>query len=143
MTDDADDSNLPERLDAPEVVDADLGGLGAGLGDALGGLDLGSLVDMAQSMQAQMAQAEARIAESVVEGQSGGGAVKISVNGNYEFERVEIDPASIDPDDPSMLEDLILAALHDATSRIDQLRADASPLGGLDLGGLGAMFGSG
>ncbi len=128
-----DDANLPEHLGMPEVNPA--------MGDALGGLDIGSLLGAAQSMQAQMLEAQQRVAETIVEGQAGGGAVKISVSGAFEFERVTIDPAAIDADDPTMLEDLILAALHDATTRVATLNAEASPLSGLDLGGLGAMFG--
>ena len=145
-------TNLPEHVPTSEVVhDAGLEASGfevagvdaGGLGDALGGLDLGSLLGAAQNMQAQMLEAQERIAATLVEGQSGGGAVRVTVSGGYEFDSVSIDPASIDPDDITLLEDLVLAALRDAATKVVELHAEASPLGGLDLGGLGAMFGAG
>lgn len=110
---------------------------------ALGGLDLGALLGMAQNLQSQMAESQDRLATTVVEGQSGGGAVTIAVTGASEFQRVTIRPDAVDPDDVSMLEDLVLAALRDATAKVAALGAEADPLGGLagGLGGLGGLFG--
>ena len=69
-----------------------------------------------------------------------GGAVRIAVTGGLEFRSVHIDPEAVDPDDVEMLEDLVLAALHDATAKVHELQAEASTaLGGLDLGGLGPV----
>jgi DNA-binding YbaB/EbfC family protein len=113
------------------------------LGGLLGGLDLGNLLGAAQEMQQQMAEAQERIAETVVEGQAGGGVVKVSATGAFQFTSVHISTAAVDPDDPTMLEDLVLAALHDLASGIEELHSSASPLGGMDLGGmdLGAIGG--
>ena len=95
--------------------------------------DFGSLLGQAQAMMAASAEA----ADEVVEGQSGGGVVKVRVNGRFEVSAVEIDPATVDPTDVPMLEDLVLAALHDATAQIGARQQEA--LGG--LGGLGGLLG--
>ncbi len=109
-----------------------------GLGDILGGggLDLGSLMEQASQMQQQMAQAQAEAAGTVLEGIAGGGMVRVTVTGAGEFRAIAIDPKAVDPDDVEMLEDLVLAALHDATARIQELQAGA-------MGGLGDLLGGG
>ena len=84
------------------------------------GFDLGGLLEQAQAMRQQ-----------VVEGQSGGGAVKVRVNGAMEFQSVTIDPAAVDPDDVPMLEDLVLAAIHDAVGQVQA--ATQAALGGFGL----------
>ena len=95
--------------------------------------DFGSLLGQAQALMAASAQA----AEEIIEGQSGGGAVRVRVNGRFEFSAIEILPAAVDPTDVAMLEDLVLAALNDATSQIAARQQQA--LGG--LGGLGGLLG--
>jgi DNA-binding YbaB/EbfC family protein len=100
--------------------------------------DLNSLLKQAQQMQEQMAEAQATAAEQVVEGQAGGGVVKVAVTGGLEFRSVTIDPAAVDPDDVEMLQDLVLAAVHDAVGKANQLSQQA--MGGLDLGDLGRLM---
>jgi DNA-binding protein YbaB len=56
-----------------------------------------------------------------------------------EFRSVTISPDAVDPDDVEMLEDLVLAAIHDATAKVQELQQGA--LGGLDMGGLGGLLG--
>jgi DNA-binding YbaB/EbfC family protein len=97
--------------------------------------DLGGLLEQAQAMQQQLLEAQARAAEEVVEGESGGGAVKIRVTGGMEFESVKIDPKAVDPAEVELLEDLVLAAIHDAVARAREVNDEV--LGGLGLGGLG------
>jgi DNA-binding YbaB/EbfC family protein len=103
--------------------------------------DMGSLLGMAMEMQQQMLAAQAEAAEAVVEGQAGGGVVRIEVTGGLEFRAVHIDPTAVDPDDVEMLQDLVLAALHDAVARVNDLTQAANPLAGMDLADLdlGAM----
>jgi len=101
--------------------------------------DLGKLLQQAQEMQEQLAAVQAQAAEEEVEGQAGGGAVKVRVTGGMEFRSVRIAPEAVDPDDVEMLEDLVLAALHDAVARAQELQQGA--LGSLDLGGLGGLLG--
>jgi DNA-binding YbaB/EbfC family protein len=100
---------------------------------------MGDLLKQAQKMQEQLMEAQAAAAEQVVEGQSGGGVVKVTVTGSMEFQSVSIDPDAVDPDDVAMLEDLVLAAIHDAVAKANQLTQQA--MGGLDLGGLGGLLG--
>ncbi len=101
--------------------------------------DLGALLERAQAVQQQLVQAQAEAAEQVVEGQSGGGVVKVRVTGAMKLESVAIDPEVVDPEDVGMLEDLVLAATNDALSRAQEL--NQSVLGGLDLGGAGGLPG--
>jgi nucleoid-associated protein EbfC len=101
------------------------------------GLDLGALLGQAQAMQQQILDAQAEVAAQVVEGQSGGGAVKIQVTGGWEFQSVKIDPAV--GADHEMIADLVLAALFDAATRVAELHEES--VGGVDLGGLGGILG--
>ncbi len=89
------------------------------------GFDLGSLLDSATQMQQQMMAAQQAAAEEVVDGVAGGGAVTVRVNGAFEFQSVEIDPAVVDPDDVEMLQDLVLAATRDALD-VSRNSADSS-----------------
>ena len=101
--------------------------------------DMNSLLKQAQKMQQQLMEAQQQAAEQIVEGVAGGGVVKVTVTGGMEFRSVSIDPAAVDPDDVEMLEDLVLAAIHDAMSKVQDLSQQA--MGGLDLGGLGGLLG--
>lgn len=102
--------------------------------------DVNALLEAAQSMQAQLYEAQAAAAETEVVGQAGGGVVKVAVTGGMDFRSVTIDPKAVDPDDVTMLEDLVLAALHDAVSKANEVNQNA--LGGLaGLGGLGGLGG--
>lgn len=103
--------------------------------------DLGALMAQAQEMAERLREGQEAAADTTVEGQSGGGAVKIQMTGAGEFTSVDINPSAVDPDDVEMLEDLILAALNDAVEKAAELAPDISDmtgggLGGLDLGGL-------
>lgn len=102
--------------------------------------DMSALLKQAQQMQEQLLAARAEAETQEVEGQSGGGVVKVRVTGGMEFRSVTIDPAAVDPDDVGMLEDLVLAAIHDAVAKAGEISEQA--MGGLDLGGLGSgLFG--
>jgi DNA-binding YbaB/EbfC family protein len=98
--------------------------------------DLGSLLGQAQAMMANAAAA----ADEVVEGTAGGGLVRVRVNGRFEFQSVRIAAEAVDPAEVELLEDLVLAALRDASSQLGARQQQA--LGGLDLGGLGGLLGS-
>lgn len=106
----------------------------------LGGIDFGSLLEQAQQVQQNLMAAQAQAAEQQVTGAAGGGAVKVTVTGGMEFMSVQIAPSAVDPDDVEMLQDLVLAALHDASAQVALLNQNA--MGGLgDLGGLGGLLG--
>lgn len=94
-------------------------------------------MEQAAGLQAQFAAAQEQAQASVVEGAAGGGVVRISVTGGFEFQSVQIDPAAVDPSDVDMLQDLVLAALNDAVSQVNELQQGS--LGGI---GLDDLFGS-
>lgn len=84
---------------------------------------IGGLMKQAQKMQEDMKKAQAELATLEVEGQSGGGMVKVVMNGRHEIRRVNIDD-SLMSDDKDMLEDLIAAAVNDAVRKVEQTSSD-------------------
>ena len=104
------------------------------------GFDLNALLGQAMEMQQKLAAAQEAAAQTTFTGSSGGGAVQVDVTGTGEFLAVRIDGSVVDPTDVSMLEDLLLAALHDASARVADAGADA--MGGI-TGGLGNLTGGG
>jgi nucleoid-associated protein EbfC len=109
--------------------------------------DMSDLLKQAQKMQQQLVDAQAAAAEAEVEGQAGGGAVKVRVTGGMEFRSVKIDPSALpggdpDPDDVEMLEDLVLAAIHDAVAKAQAISQEAmGAMGDLGLGDIGKLLG--
>jgi hypothetical protein len=79
---------------------------------------IGNLMKQAQQMQENLKKAQEKIAEMEVEGQSGAGMVKVTMNGKHDVRRVNIDP-SLMSDDKEMLEDLIAAAVNDAVRKVE------------------------
>jgi len=79
---------------------------------------LGNMMKQAQKMQADMQKAQEEIANMEVEGQSGGGMVKVLMNGRHEVRRVELDDSLME-DDKDMIEDLLAAAVNDAVRKIE------------------------
>ena len=96
-----------------------------------------------QQMQADMASAQAALADEHVEGSAGGGKVVAVVSGTGELRRVSIAPDVVDPDDVEMLEDLVVAAVSEAWRGAQELqsRQMGSVTSGLDLGALGGLLG--
>jgi DNA-binding YbaB/EbfC family protein len=104
--------------------------------------DMNALLQQAMDMQSQLAQAQEQAAQQIVEGSAGAGLVTVSMTGAGEVTKIRIDPGVVDPSDVSMLEDLVLAALHDAAHKATALQQQAmgslgnNILGGGGLGGL-------
>lgn len=98
------------------------------------GFDMSKLLQQAQEMQTQMQRAQEELATEVVEASAGGGMVTVKASGAGEIKEIRIDPKAIDPDDPDLLEDLVLAAVNEALRAAQALAQ--SRLGGA-LGGLG------
>jgi DNA-binding YbaB/EbfC family protein len=80
---------------------------------------LGNILKQAQKMQEDLQKAQEKLAQEEVTGESGGGMVKVTMNGRYEVARVEIDPALMG-DDKEMLEDLVAAAVNAATRKVGE-----------------------
>ena len=95
------------------------------------------LMKQAQKMQQQLVEAQQALAETTVTGTAGGGLVTATVTGASEIISVKIDPKAVDPDDVESLEDLVVAAIRDATSNAQDLQSEKmGPLTG-GMGGLG------
>jgi nucleoid-associated protein EbfC len=111
---------------------------GGGKSAGLPGLGGGGANPLAQA-QEMLAKAQQELAETEVEGTAGGGAVKVRMTGDQKISGIEIAPDVVDPDDVEMLQDLILAAIGDASERASALQAESfgSITGGLNLPGLG------
>ena len=81
-----------------------------------------ALLQQAQKMQQDLAEAQQELAESTVEGSAGGGLVKATVTGAGELTALAIDPEVIDPDDTETLADLVVAAVHNANEAAQKLQ---------------------
>lgn len=101
-------------------------------------LDLNKLMQQAQQMQQQMAKAQEELASEIVEASAGGGMVTVKATGAGELVELKIDPKAIDPDDPELLEDMVLAAVNEALRSAQSLAQSklGSMAGGLGLPGL-------
>jgi nucleoid-associated protein EbfC len=100
-------------------------------------MDMNKLLQQVGEMQQQMQQAQEELAKETVDASAGGGMVTVTANGAGEIQRVKIDPKAIDPDDPDMLEDMVLAAVNEAIRSAQSLAE--SKLGGLAGGALGGL----
>ncbi len=97
--------------------------------------NLGQLMKQAQEMQGKMTEMQEKLAATEVAGESGGGLVKVWLNGKGELKRVRVDPTAVDPSETEMLEDLMVAAHADAKGKIEAKIAEEMQglTGGLPL----------
>lgn len=98
-------------------------------------MDLMKMMKQASQLQSRMQQMQEELAALEVEGQSGGGLVKVIVNGKFDTRAVKIDPSLLKPEDAEMVEDLVVAALTDAKGKAEaQIAAKMQDItGGLPL----------
>jgi nucleoid-associated protein EbfC len=95
------------------------------------------LMKQAQQMQQQLMAAQAELAEAQVEGSAGGGLVTATMTGSGDLVSLTIDPKAVDPDDVETLQDLVVAAVRDASRAAQELAQETmGPLAG-GMGGLG------
>jgi len=105
----------------------------------MGGMpNMNNMIKQAQKMQMEMQKKQEEIENSEVEGSAGGGAVTVTLSGKRALTSVKIQPEACDPDDIEMLEDLIMAAVNDAMTKIDEMSAKEieKVTGGLNIPGL-------
>jgi DNA-binding YbaB/EbfC family protein len=100
--------------------------------------DMRQLMKQAQKMQEELMAAQNQLAEQTFEGSAGGGVVKAIVKGSNEVVSVDISPDVIDPEDPELLGDLVVAAINAAMG--EAAKAAEQSMGGL-AGGLGGLLG--
>ena len=96
------------------------------------------LMKQAQQMQQQLLAAQAELAESQVQGSAGGGLVTATMSGSGELVALQIDPKAVDPDDMETLQDLVVAAVRDASRAVADLAQEKM---GPVTGGLGGALG--
>ena len=97
--------------------------------------NMSQIMKQAKAMQEKMAEMKKKIEETEIEGSSGGGAVKIVMNGKHEVKNLFIDPSIVNSDEKEVLEDLIIAALNDVNKKIAENTNDqlGSISGGMGL----------
>ncbi len=102
-------------------------------------MDIQYLMRQARKLEKAMADAKEKLGEVVVDAESGGGLVKVQMNGKCEVVRIAIDPKAIDPAEGAMLEDLVAAAVNAAAEKA-RAAADAhvsKATGGIKIPGIG------
>lgn len=101
---------------------------------------LSSLLKQAQDMQANLQKAQEELERLEIQGEAGGGMVKVHMNGRYDTRRVDIDPTLLGSDgDREMLEDLVVAAINDAVRKVEKISKEkmtnmVGSLGGMPEG---------
>ncbi len=100
--------------------------------------NMGDLMKNAQKMQKNMSRVQEELKTRIVEGDAGGGMVKVQVNGGQEVVAVKIDPSVVDPEDVEMLEDLVIAAVREGMRKAHDLsqKEMGKLTGGLNIPGL-------
>ena len=98
-----------------------------GFGGGFGGANLQQLMKQAQKMQQDMEQAKQTIAATDFKGVAGGEMVSVTMTGARKVKSVAIKPQVVDADDVEMLEDLVMAAVNDALSRIEKMEKELLP----------------
>lgn len=104
----------------------------AGLGN------FGDLMKQAQRMQRDMGKIQEELKERYVEGAAGDGLVKVICSGAQEVVKIEISPEAVDPDDLSLLEDLVVAAVNNGLKKAEELKQAemAKVTGGVNFPGM-------
>jgi DNA-binding YbaB/EbfC family protein len=97
--------------------------------------NLGQMMKQAQEMQSKMDEMQSKLAEMEMIGSSGAGMIEVTLSGKSDVRKIKIDPAVIDPSDPEVLEDLIVAAFNDAKLKVEAKVGDkmSEMTGGIQL----------
>ena len=109
-----------------------------GFPGGFGGGNINNLMKQAQKLQKDMEQAQKELEAKEFEASVGGGAVLVKVNGKKEVLAINIKEEVVDPDDVEMLEDLIVAAVNEALTQVDQAAAGSMSklTGGMNMPGM-------
>ena len=107
----------------------------------MSGMDMNKMLEQLQQMQAQMEQAQEELKDETVQATAGGGMVTVVATGAGEIKEITIDPKAIDPNDPELLADMVVAAVNEALRSAQSLvESKLGPaLGGLHGLGLPGM----
>ncbi|MGA9600827.1 MAG: YbaB/EbfC family nucleoid-associated protein [Methylocystis sp.] len=98
-------------------------------------MDFMGMIKQAQAMQAKMQEAQAELESTIVEGEAGGGVVKVTLTAKGAMQKVSIDPSLLKPEDAEMIEDLIVSAHAQARSKAEAAMTEKMKAitGGLQL----------
>ena len=97
--------------------------------------NMSNIMKQAKAMQDKMQELQKKVENTEVEGTAGGCLVKITINGKHQASKVKIDSSLVDKNEIDVLEDLILAALNDATKKVSEnMNSELGSItGGLNL----------
>ena len=87
-------------------------------------MDIMGIMKKAQAMQSKLAETQEELARIEVEGQSGGGMVKVTLSGKGDMKSIKLDPALMKPEEVEMAEDLIVAAFADARAKAERVAGE-------------------
>jgi len=104
--------------------------------------DLGGIMEMAKQLQGDVARVQQELERKTCEASAGGGMVTAVVNGKYELVSIKVDKGVIDPEDPEMLQDLVVAAVNQAIVKVREMtQSEMGKLtGGLNIPGMPNLF---
>jgi nucleoid-associated protein EbfC len=100
--------------------------------------NMGNMMKKVQQLQQDMGKLQEELKTRILDSSAGGGAVKVTINGEKKLLSIKLDPAAVDPEDTEMLEDLILAAVNEAITKVDDMMAQemGKLTGGMKIPGL-------
>ena len=103
--------------------------------------NMNQMMKQVQKMQADMMKAQEALANETIEASAGGGMVTVTITGDLQVKDIVIAPDAIDPEDPELLQDMVLAAVNEAIRQAQELAATrmSGLTGGMDLGALGGL----
>jgi DNA-binding YbaB/EbfC family protein len=103
--------------------------------------NMNKMLQQVQKMQADMIKAQEALAHETIEASAGGGMVTVTITGDLQVKDIVIAPDAIDPEDPELLQDMVLAAVNEAIRQAQELAATrmGGLTGGMDLGALGGL----
>jgi len=103
--------------------------------------NMNQMLKQVQKMQADMVKAQEALALETIEASAGGGMVTVTITGDLQVKDIVIAPDAIDPEDPELLQDMVLAAVNEAIRQAQELAATrmGGLTGGMDLGALGGL----
>ena len=103
-----------------------------------GGMNMQQLMKQAQKMQKQMAEMQEELVNKTLEVSAGGGAIKVTINGEKQLTDLMISPDVVDPDDVEMLQDLVISAVNEAIRQMDESTSSqmSKITGGVNMPGL-------
>ncbi len=103
--------------------------------------NMNQMLKQVQKMQADMAAAQEALKDEVIDVTAGGGSVKISITGELVVRSIEVSPDAIDPEDPELLGEVLLAAVNQAIQQAQQVAAKRMEAASGNLGAMGKGLG--